>query len=99
MTSFMIGDRVAATRHAPAAKYTILANDCGTVCLIDRDGMVGVRWDKNVQGHTCGGRCEAGHGWKVWPRDLVLIDEKDTDDCDINEDDFISIIASQNIGV
>lgn len=63
----------------------------GRCAVFGASGMIGVRWDKNVQGHSCGGHCEFGHGWNVWPRDLVLIDEEDTD-CDIDEDTYLSII-------
>lgn len=90
-TKFMIGDRVAAARHAPSGKTAIRENDCGTVCYFDGDGMVSVWWDKDIHGHDCGGRCEVGHGWKVWPKDLILLGEEAAD-FDINEGAFMSII-------
>jgi hypothetical protein len=34
---------------------------------------IGIRYDRNVGGHTLGGRCEGGHGWWVGEAHLYLM--------------------------
>ena len=29
-----------------------------------------MRWDKNIGGHDCGGKCERGYGWNVYVKDI-----------------------------
>lgn len=91
MRNFNIGDRVAAVYDAPQGRAEIFSGDCGTVCLLSEGRMIGVRWDKNVGGHNCSGNCERGHGWKVYPEEIVLIEEEEAD-FDIGDEALLSII-------
>jgi hypothetical protein len=33
---------------------------------IENDTVLDIEWDKNVNGHDCGGTVKAGHGWNVY---------------------------------
>lgn len=89
-SKFRIGDRVQATKNAPEENGNIHKGDQGTICFIERNKFIGVEWDKNVHGHDCGGKCENGHGWKVWESDLCLIEEEA--EFDIEENSFMRIL-------
>ena len=79
---FQVGDRIQAAIDHPDGNKVILCGDCGTV-LVNFDGRLKVQWDKDVGGHTCGGRCENGHGWNVNEGDVMLVDEF-TDTVDVS---------------
>ena len=63
--TFSIGDRVIVT-HSYDGNEKIVGM-CGVV--IEREKLGGkryaVRFDEDVDGHSCGGRCADGRGWWV----------------------------------
>lgn len=62
----------------------------GTVCALREDGeRVGVRWESNVNGHTCDGNCSDGYGWYVYAKYLKFADLPST----ISESDILEILA------
>lgn len=70
MTKFKVGDRVRCV-----SKY-----DCdpvgkvGTVKVVeDAVSSIGVEFDDNVDGHTCGESCKDGHGWWLRSDELKKI--------------------------
>lgn len=71
---FQIGDRVISTTNAPDGNQHITIGAAGTICqTYTRDGIVlfyGVRWDDNVNGHTCCGVCEDGYGWDMFAEQI-----------------------------
>lgn len=72
---FLIGDRVSAINGRIDSNEKIKPGSTGTVCNLD-DGRkrIGVRWDINVGGHSCGKQCEHGYGWWAYPDDLLVIE-------------------------
>lgn len=88
---FHIGDRVCASKGRPDGNDSISAGDAGTVCIIGKGGArIGVKWDKNVSGHDCDGRCEYGFGWWV---DATSIELDDLSDVDIADDSLLYVIG------
>lgn len=62
---FQIGDRVMVSHLTRNKNRNLSDGDCGTVVGFYSTTAVCVRWDKNIGGHACGGRCENGFGWNV----------------------------------
>ena len=86
---FMVGDRV----QAKNKRGPILPGDTGTVCAeeLDTGRFVRVCWDKNVGGHSCGGRCKRGFGFNLEPEALELV-------CDIEyvpytQDEILTLLG------
>lgn len=81
---FNIGDRVIMIRdyyddHHPFADAKTsdgtFSGDTGTVCEILSERTIGVRWDRRIKGgHSCGGHCANGYGWRVGEHMVELID-------------------------
>lgn len=77
-TVFHIGDRVRVEDRVRVDNtFLAIVGDEGTIVEIGEIEpsiwRVGVRFDKYIDGHTCGGRCEDGYGWYVLPENLELI--------------------------
>lgn len=74
--AFNIGDCVVCIVDNPDDNSSITIGSTGVVLHCDppRDGhesyLVDVRWDYDVGGHTCGGRCQQGFGWTVFATDI-----------------------------
>lgn len=62
-----VGDRVQ-IRSSPSSR--LLRGDVGTVVEV-RKYSVGIQFDRNIQGHSCGGNCPNGYGWYV---DTISLD-------------------------
>lgn len=62
---FEIGEEVFSVVDHPSASIYILSGDHGIISEIVGSSVVGVDWCKNVGGHTCGGHCQDGFGWRV----------------------------------
>lgn len=59
---YSVGDRVECIRGYQGG---VFPGELGTVVSISISGL-GVRWDDKLERrHTCGNRCERGHGWNV----------------------------------
>lgn len=58
--------------------------------LAKAGARIGVKWDKNVSGHDCDGRCEYGFGWWV---DATSIELDDLSDVDIADDSLLYVIG------
>lgn len=82
---FMLGDRVVLIEEQ-ADNDILHIGTVGTVCNTDRTRYVGVVWDDYIDGHSCSGHCEKGHGWYVRRSEIELCNTND----DINEDDIAS---------
>lgn len=82
MIGFRIGDRVVV--EYSTSYSNIEKGSTGVVVeLIDDIDYVGVRFDEPISGgHSCGGRCDCGHGWRLIWTDLSLIEEDDEFDAD-----------------
>lgn len=61
------GMRVVACMDHPGGNPEIPVGLGGTICYVKNNAFFGVVWDKNVHGHSCGGCCETGFGWEVYP--------------------------------
>lgn len=73
---FKLGDRVKCT-----CAYS--GNECvkdqiGTVCHIYSESEYGIDFGKDVEGHTCVGKCIDGHGWAIPARYLEGVSFKNT---------------------
>lgn len=66
-----VGDRVVSVVDHPDDNEYIVSGMAGYVCILRKEsetiteGHVGVCWDEYVDGHSCRGSCESGHGWIV----------------------------------
>ena len=73
---FQVGDRVVYT--ADSWNDNIEIGDTGVVCTVEGGDynpdwmLIGVRWDKYVEGHDCDGHCEFGFGWNVTSDEIEL---------------------------
>ena len=99
VNKFKIGDRVIAKRNSPEGNDSIRANDCGTVCQILTGGWtgatIGVEWDHRLKGgHSCGGNCNIGFGWRVRVDDIDLFAAEEEADFEIEEDAFMEILKN-----
>lgn len=72
MTKFKVGDRVRCISKCGRDPF----NKVGTVKVLD-EVSIGVEFDDEFYGHTCGDTCEDGHGWWLSPEDLVKIGSQD----------------------
>lgn len=57
-----IGDRVVCVKDEFMGANLI--NKKGVIIIIERE-FVGVKFDKHMDGHTCGGLCKNGYGWSL----------------------------------
>lgn len=78
LMAFHIGDNVMAVANITP---WINAGDTGTVCGDSNsdlghinNGRIRVCWDKDVNGHSCGGNCEDGHGRNCYPWEIAIAD-------------------------
>lgn len=70
---FHVGQRVEVTCNLGDV---ILKGEVGTIIATPSLLTVsyGVSFDREVGGHTCYGRCSAGHGWWLPPSVLIPVD-------------------------
>lgn len=70
-----VGDRVKCIENYDP----IRVGDTGEVLYASvNGGGVAIRWDRrDLRLHSCGDRCEDGHGWWINPSRLSLIDSAD----------------------
>lgn len=93
MFKFNIGDRVKADINNPSGNMKIRVGDHGTVRDIsDTGSIIGVEWDNDVDGHTCRGACEHGHGWQMYYNEISLVEEEV--DFEIEEKIFLEILKN-----
>jgi len=72
-----IGDRVKAMGYVGNGNSRS-AGLYGTVVTKMEDGGFGVGFDKNINGHDCGGHAKIGHGWWVYACEITKISNKIT---------------------
>lgn len=73
MAEFQIGDRVGVLpEHGPVGNANVSPDDLyGTICMLHPNGRdFGVEFDSFIDGHSCRGACEKGHGWFIGPQYL-----------------------------
>ncbi len=79
-----VGMRVMACVEHPDHNERISIGLTGTVCRISHAAKIlGVRWDQDVNGHTCRDTCEDGYGWNVGQKEVDPLYE-DLPDFDVN---------------
>ena len=77
---FQVGDRVVYTSDSLSDNLKV--GDTGVVCTVEGSDfnpdwmLVGVRWDRYVEGHDCDGNCDFGFGWNV-TNDEIELDQPD----------------------
>lgn len=61
---------------------SILVGDTGYVCYVNNERKrIGVCFYKFIdEGHSCGGRCDAPHGWYMHESCVELMDDADGPD-------------------
>ena len=69
---FRVGDRVKCNTCKPDGNGRIVEGSTGVVCDTGNICRIGVRWDEEVDGHTCHGRCDDLHGWYIDADQVVL---------------------------
>lgn len=70
MADFTIGDRVGVLPdYGPVGSDDVSPDDLfGTICLLHPNGLdYGIKFDRDVGGHTCRGTCADGRGWFIGP--------------------------------
>lgn len=74
---FQIGDRVESIVDHPESSEEIVIGTQGVVCETSGSTVVGVRWDIMLRrGHSCNGRCDKDHGWRVHMNKIRLVSEQ-----------------------
>lgn len=74
---FQIGDRVESIVDHPQLNADIVIGTQGVVCETIGPAVVGVRWDIMLRrGHSCNGRCDKDHGWRVDMNEIRLVPEQ-----------------------
>jgi len=78
--TFNIGDRVILREDLDEEtfercidlNFSLQPEMTGTVCAVSQyDGTsIGIDFDLEIDGHSCEGNCEEGHGWYVMPEAL-----------------------------
>ena len=91
---FRTGDRVVYTSDKRYDYDRVQDGDTGTVIDLDSkykfsSDVYCVNWDRDIGGHTCGGKCEPGHGWSVLSRHLKLLN----DGPDIDQEAFLRLLT------
>lgn len=78
MDEFYIGDRVEFIYEHALNKGRLLPGSIGTVIAIRTNSQltIGVKWDKEMGGHSLEKRCELGHGWWVSKEHIALHSEE-----------------------
>lgn len=69
---FHVGQRVKVTCNLGAIR---LKEEFGTIIATQSPltASYGVSFDRNVGGHSCGGKCPNGHGWWLPPSVLTPV--------------------------
>ncbi len=73
---FKLGDTVKCTCAYSGNEN--IKDQIGTVCHIYSESEYGVDFGKDVEGHTCVGKCIDGHGWAIPARYLEYVTLKNT---------------------
>lgn len=68
---FKVGDRVRGINAHDGNEKIV--GELGTIIYIFSNGDVSVKFDKGINGHSCNGKCEHGHGWDCPPDALELV--------------------------
>ncbi|MDX1279240.1 hypothetical protein [Oceanihabitans sediminis] len=61
-----VGDRVTLVKHVGVGKI----GDTGTIIYYHDSDYISVKWDRNIGGHDCDGKCKQGYGWNVTQREI-----------------------------
>ena len=70
-----VGDRVVCISNQGYGRRVF--DKEGVVCYVPNNFhpnmLISVRWDDDIGGHNCSGRCDFGHGWNISIDCLALI--------------------------
>lgn len=92
---FEVCDRVECLVDHPDNNVDIVIGSLGTVCEI-REGMdmsIGVCWDTEIEGgHDCGGNCDMGYGWRVYPDQIGLYQDPNDDPFEFDEQSLQNLL-------
>ena len=94
---FKIGDRVVLVdKKPPGACDNRFLNEgyCGTVVNLNDaldHNWVGVQWDDEIFGHSCGGFAKDGFGWNVHMDAIEHMDSIDLPQ--VNDHDLLSLLG------
>lgn len=62
---FEIGDRIRIKEWNGGFKKSMVVGSEGTVINV-HSASIGVAFDKDIDGHSCGNLCQPGHGWWIF---------------------------------
>lgn len=83
---FQVGDRVVCVRSFNPIRRGMT----GTICQHKNQSLTGkswgIAWDEYIEGHSCGGRCRDGYGYRLQEEYIEHDSERDEEDCVINID-------------
>lgn len=77
---FSVGDQVVLIKSNGVNNSNIHVGDVGIVCNVlsgTLNGVYGVDWGHDVDGHDCEGTCDFGNGWNVYGSRIKLLSEDD----------------------
>lgn len=89
-----IGDRVRLIKNFPGNIQDLYAGDEGTIVDLRNDWgfpWASIRFDRYVDGHDCGGKCEDGYGWNIDVNDVEKIEYDEPEIC--TEEELMSFIS------
>jgi hypothetical protein len=74
MSEFKVGDRVVVVAKSVDGKF--LKGNEGVITQINKNyGGISVEFDKDIDGHNCGGSTKDNRGWNVKSNDIKLIEQ------------------------
>ena len=84
---FQVGDHVSVVTEFGLCNDSIHEGDTGFVCDIVSwsKTVVGVAFDKCIDGHNCDGTCENGHGWFIGVDNIMLSEHDEDNQCNVSE--------------
>ena len=85
---FQIGDRVVVRDTLLTSNLHIKVGDRGVVLDLPNHNFVGVKFDRNIEGHDLNGNCESGYGYYVF-NDSIALEENEMDIDDVEDIDML----------
>lgn len=70
---FEIGDRIQIKEWNDGFKKSMIVGSKGTIINV-HPSSIGVAFDEDIAGHSCGNLCQPGHGWWIFSNEYDYIE-------------------------
>lgn len=94
---YKIGDTVMLIVDHPDSNYRLHMGDVGTVVGVFHNAQgtpcVNVDWMRNINGHSCDGKCFASHGWNVSESKVTYVQIETDNEIEVSESDFCEAMS------